>query len=427
MRKFFGKGELVGDHGPAGPIVIAGSVVHETLRAELDDVVERMVARHRRELADYRRLPTEEIQNDVTSISRQAVALYVEWLKDGRDPTGDELARFGASAGRRAEEGFPLESVLSAYIMGFEGIFTRLTERAEPDDLPDVVALAGRIFDFVRHAGGAITKGYLAAFRAKVSQESNSRHAILDALLRDVALDEITRAAEIVLAPTYVLLNLALGEHPDVREEGVSRRIVARRMIRRLLAAFDAVADEGVLTSLNAAGGLVLIPSDAAVRWSKWSDVIASASQAAGVSVTAAATVTSPPRIRAAATETGEVLDVLRWFDKAPGMYLLDDVLVEYQLTRPGVARERLAALLKPIEDQSSLMDTLVCYMGNELNRRRTAAVLNVHPNTVDYRLRRIADLTGLDATHPAGIHRVAAALAARRAETTARQRDSLH
>jgi DNA-binding PucR family transcriptional regulator len=40
-----------------------------------------------------------------------------------------------------------------------------------------------------------------------------------------------------------------------------------------------------------------------------------------------------------------------------------------------------------------------------------------IHPNTVDYRLRRITELTGIDATQPRGIHHLTAALAAQRAE----------
>ncbi|WP_030515881.1 helix-turn-helix domain-containing protein [Nocardia sp. NRRL WC-3656] len=38
------------------------------------------------------------------------------------------------------------------------------------------------------------------------------------------------------------------------------------------------------------------------------------------------------------------------------------------------------------------------CHIATGLNRRRTGKTLNLHPNTVDYRLRRIAELTGFHA-----------------------------
>ncbi|MDG4863407.1 helix-turn-helix domain-containing protein, partial [Streptomyces sp. T-3] len=46
--------------------------------------------------------------------------------------------------------------------------------------------------------------------------------------------------------------------------------------------------------------------------------------------------------------------------------------------------------------------------------RRPTAAELHVHPNTVDYRLRRISELTGLDPANTADVPLLSAALAAR-------------
>lgn len=77
----------------------------------------------------------------------------------------------------------------------------------------------------------------------------------------------------------------------------------------------------------------------------------------------------------------------------------------------------RLAAVLQPLRPHPELLDTLLRFVNNDLNRRRTANQLHIHPNTVDYRLRKIAELTGVDASQPGGIQRLAAALAAQRAE----------
>jgi sugar diacid utilization regulator len=74
-----------------------------------------------------------------------------------------------------------------------------------------------------------------------------------------------------------------------------------------------------------------------------------------------------------------------------PGLYRLDDVALEFQLSQPGPARAKLAALLDPLRENPELLTTLRTYFHSGLSRRRAAAQLHLHPNSVDYRLRKIA------------------------------------
>ena len=65
------------------------------------------------------------------------------------------------------------------------------------------------------------------------------------------------------------------------------------------------------------------------------------------------------------------------------------------------------------LEGRGDLLDTLRTFLATGLDRRRTAERLHIHPNTVDYRLRRTTALTGLSATHGPDLPRIQAALAA--------------
>ncbi|MDG4863406.1 PucR family transcriptional regulator, partial [Streptomyces sp. T-3] len=58
-----------------------------------------------------------------------------------------------------------------------------------------------------------------------------------------------------------------------------------------------------------------------------------------------------------------EVLDVALDFGRPPGLHRLDDVLLEYQLSRPGEALGRLASLLQPLGDDAELLRTLGTYL----------------------------------------------------------------
>ena len=74
---------------------------------------------------------------------------------------------------------------------------------------------------------------------------------------------------------------------------------------------------------------------------------------------------------------------------------------------------DRLARMLEPLEDRADLLATLRCYVANARNRRQTAADLHVHANTVDYRLKQVARLTGLDPGSDDQLPRIVAALVA--------------
>ncbi|MFE9366261.1 helix-turn-helix domain-containing protein [Streptomyces sp. NPDC006978] len=62
-----------------------------------------------------------------------------------------------------------------------------------------------------------------------------------------------------------------------------------------------------------------------------------------------------------------------------------------------------MAALLDPLENRPDLIDTLRIHLEHRHDRRSTARNLGLHPNTVDNRLARITELTGLDISSPRG------------------------
>jgi len=109
------------------------------------------------------------------------------------------------------------------------------------------------------------------------------------------------------------------------------------------------------------------------------------------------------------------VVRLARQVGMPEGGYVLRDVLLEYQLTRPSDAHDALRELLDPLDRNPDLQHTLEVYLAKDLDRRQTATNLHVHPNTLDYRLRRIVELTGLDPSTSRGLQLLGAALAARR------------
>jgi DNA-binding PucR family transcriptional regulator len=78
-----------------------------------------------------------------------------------------------------------------------------------------------------------------------------------------------------------------------------------------------------------------------------------------------------------------------------------DDLLPERALAGDGLARATLInRIYRPLQAHSTeLLTTLWCYLDNGRSLEATARELFVHPNTVRYRLKRVSEVIGWDAT----------------------------
>ncbi|WP_345668049.1 PucR family transcriptional regulator [Streptomyces similanensis] len=383
------------------------------------DLVPRVVARLAALLPVYTTLPREALDGDITRVVERGIRDFGEVLSTGRLPGPEQLDAVRESAARRAEEGLPLEAVVSAYFMGAQECTAAVSSAAEPADLPAVVAVNQLLLEYLRLVTQAVSAGFFHEHRAAFGEEHSARQALLAALLDGGPVRQAAERAGLAVPDCYLVLSVAIGRHPDENAPGVDPVVAARRKLRRLRREFDRQAREPVLTDLTADGGLVLVPSQVAAtkwraeHWERLSAGIVQLGRMCGADLTVGAEPAPAEGVPQAARLAAEVRTVAAVFSRGPGLYRLSDVLVEYQLTRPTPARDRLAVLLCPLAERPEMLQTLRVFLANGLDRRRTAAQLLIHPNTVDYRLRRTGELTGLDVGRGEDLPTLYAALAA--------------
>ncbi|MFF9348523.1 PucR family transcriptional regulator [Streptomyces sp. NPDC014734] len=400
-------------------MAIAGRPVAPYLRARVPALTGRVVARLLADLPVYADLPREEISGDIADIVQHNLRLFADVVEYRRPATEAELAQQRDSAAQRAEEGVPLDAILTAYQVGTAMCWQETAKGALPGDLPAVLEIMERIMVLQRQLTSAVSNAYLEAHRILDSQEHDGRHALLSALLAGESLDRFTRATGPRPAARYLALTLALAPHPDEQGQspGPGAGVAARRKIRRVRSVLDRFAGAPVLTALDTSGGTVLLPAPEPLPWHGPDGLCAlvdEAARAAGVPVSAAAETAEPEAVPAAVARNTEIVDLVARTGRPPGLYRLADVLLEYQLSRPSEALHGLAQLLAPLEAKPELLQTLETYLELGLDRRTTAAALHIHPNTVDYRIRRIDRLTGLSPSRPADLQHISAALVAR-------------
>ncbi len=394
--------------------------------APLYRTVERQVPRLARSMVDafvaqiplYAMLPREQLLGEITAITEGNLRVFFRTLRQGRPPAEEELADIRGSAARRAEERVPLDAVLTAYQLGARIGWRALVAAAGPGDNDALLAAAERVLTYVQYVTGAVAAAYLEEQQAIHGEERDAHRALAGALLAGQPPAALAARLGVTIAPAYALLALRVGTHPDEQGHSAGAAIAGRRKLRRLTGRIEAYADACVLGLLDASGGVVLLPATPEgvdEVTGGLPGLVADLQQVAGAPVLAGvAAARSADELATAAQQARDVLSIAERLGRPPGAYQLADVLLEYQLTRPTEALTALAALLDPLERNPDLLATLRAYLDCDLDRRRTAAALHVHPNTLDYRLRRVVELTGLDPTTTRGLQLFGAALAAR-------------
>ncbi|RPK38376.1 helix-turn-helix domain-containing protein [Streptomyces sp. NBC_01260] len=354
------------------------------------DLTAAVVARCAAEVPFYGELPRSTLDGEVARSIAAVHDLLLRALRDGGVMDPGDLTRLIEWSGRRAEERVPLEAVIAAYLIGAEVWWQVLTETAEPEELAGAGA---RLLACLHSAMPAVVLAHRNAQEDIHSEDKRVRRALLTALLAGRPYEELAEAAAVTVTGEHEVVALAFESNPPAR---------------LVQSSLDARA--GVPVLMDHVAGIALLPAGCEVP-----DLPASLGKEVGQRVfAAAAPASAPTAVPAAAAEATRVLELVQRLGRPPGLYRLDDVLLEYQLARPGDALVRLAAKLGPLEEHPYLLETLRVFVDRGHNRRQSALELCIHRNTLDYRLHRVSTLTGLDLSVPAEARLLQAALVAR-------------
>lgn len=400
------------------PLTINGTVLYRWLLTERRRLAHRLVRQLAREIPAYQRLSEPELVH-IDRTTESNLLVFAQSLRQRVSPDHTDLAEQTTSAAQRAGEGFPLDAVMAAYSTGMLETWRTMVTGARPEDFADVLACTELVLGYIQRAGTAAATAYLEERRRMDSDEQRSRYTLLSALVRGEPLEEPAARAGIWLPERYLVLALTFEQHEDERVAGVGAAMAAQRKVYRATEVLRRSTSEGALTLLDPTGGTALVP----VTDTDFPELVADVGAAIGVAVRAAGVLAEPTQVPLATQQAAEILELVVALGKPPGLYQLTDVLLEYQLTRPSAAREELAGLLGPLERHPNLLSTVETYLRLGLDRRRTAATLHLHPNTVDYRVRRSVALTGLDPANPQQLQRIGAALVIRRHDQRATRR----
>ena len=188
------------------------------------------------------------------------------------------------------------------------------------------------------------------------------------------------------LSPAYAVIAV----HPDRPADA-----------RQLAQAFEQAGGDGALTALGSSGGFALLPAENEAR------ALHLARQAyARLATTVWMSVSWRPKseVVLGRRTSSKILSLVTAAGHQPGVYHLEDVLLEYAVAREPLVSRKLMQIIEPLLAHPALFDTLKVLIASDGNRSQAAEQLLVHRSTLDYRIQRIEQLTGL---HPGGVREI--------------------
>ncbi|MFP5308235.1 MAG: PucR family transcriptional regulator [Actinomycetes bacterium] len=384
---------------PARPLTaVAAELAHG-----VDDVTDRATGRILETIAGY--APTRVVpREDLWWSVRRNVELVLVTLVTGELPGEPDLAVRRELGVRRAEQGLALADLLRAFRVGYLAVWESLSEAAHLHGPAAVSALAEQaalVWGAMDAVSSAVADGYRDRATALDVDQRRRVHALLEALRGADAAVVIERALEAGIDPAATLHVAACrGLHASQVPVGTG----VEQGDHTVVLLTEAAAVSAGLAHEEGSGE---VDVDAAL---------------AGALRTAGATHVGTGRGRAGVTAGGGTLRQAESALRAaieldePVVAFDDDWLACTVLDNAADLRDALAPVIAHLTDDAEARATVTAFLDADGNLTRAAALLHLHPNGVAYRVRRLAEQTGLDLRTSAGARAAHVALLLARA-----------
>ncbi len=356
-------------------------------------IATRAVARMDDDLPWFRTMPADQ-RSWVMLVAQAGIASLVEWCRDPARPPRLTGEVFGA-APRDLVRAVPLKQTVDLVKLTVEVMDDHVESVAEPGD---VVALRVAVLQFSREVAFATAHVYASFAENRGAWDARLEALVVDALVRGERSEELPgRAAALGWADTSPVTVLVGAAPPDGDAHTAARR-AARSQGCEVLVGVHA---EQLVVVLGGAEHVTAAATRVAAEFAPGPVVlgpVVDRLSAAGGSAAAALA-----GLRAARAWPG-----------APRPVAADALLPERALDGDPLARAALTErVVLPLRGAGGeVLETVRAVLAGGGNLEASARALFVHPNTVRYRLKRAAELTGFVATDARGAWTLHVALA---------------
>lgn len=388
-------------------------LIADRLLARADSLSRAMVERYREEIADYRMTDEAFLFGEVQPVTLINVHAMLGAFVGDDSLSVEALARARDGAARRVRQGISLESFLHAVRLLGQILWEAVLEEADPAvpaEREAALEIAGRVMRQVDLMSTAAAEGYLHEVQTIWADREVVRRDLLEDLISGKGDSERVRrlagSLKLPLADRYVVI-LARGEEIPAQEtpgqplsaRTAMRRIVeaARLNLRPAIACLMVGMRQGEVVALYPVGGMADLD-----RVKAEADELAAALSEHEVVIGVGGNHPGLAAVADSYTEARDAVEIARSSAIRGRAVVFDEVLIDHVVRSSPHGDRILDGTLRPLLEydarrQAELVSTLRAYVQSGFNLTRSAELLNVHPNTVVYRLRRIRELSGRD------------------------------
>jgi hypothetical protein len=353
------------------------------LEGSMDTLATAAVARMDEVLPWYRAMPAEN-RSWVNLVAQAGVAAFVEWFRHPEEPQAISADVFG-TAPRELTRSVTLQQTVELVRV----VIAVVEEQIEQIAPGHEQELREAVLRYSREIAFAAAQVYAEAAEARGAWDARLESLVVDALLRGESDDSLRSRAAALGWASHDTAVVVVGQAPDAEPEAVVDDI--RRAARaHRLDVLTGVQGDRLVAILGGPADPVRATRHLVAQFGPGPVVIGPVvADLLGAGESAAAAVAG---LRAAPA----------WPD-APRPVLADDLLPERALSGDELARTRLVQdVYEPLlSTGTALVETLAAYLEQTSSLEATARALFVHPNTVRYRLRRVAEVTGYTPSDP--------------------------
>ena len=387
--------------------------VKDAVREEIDRIVDalsdrrselaaEMVRNIRAEIPPYLRNADAGTLSDVQAHCEAHAGLILTVSRQNREPLRGELVFARAAGARRVEQRIPIDSLLAAFRVGHRTVWDAILDEAadSPVGRDAAIALARPAMEYIDTASTQVAEAYTKELAKREAAADRERRDLIESLLAGRVPASIpARVAPGLEQEASLVVAVATLTGADPRPGALSQ--VAAAVAQQAAAARGAaLVVERQHQVVAVVGTSRTSQPDVLGRLrSAWRGL----SEGEGLEVRMGVGTECAGLAGVAHGFTEAVRALERATADTPVLALQEMPAFDYLVasaepaTRDMVLAKGRVLLEADEREHGAISATLLAYLDCDLNVKRAAEQLVVHPNTVRYRLRRIAELTGTD------------------------------